>query len=226
MTAFSLSPRYLQILNQGGLVPRTSHSLDSLVSIQCVGSPLKPDLYDYIRDGIKPVFVNNVSGRDCILPHPNSPDNVFTGGTDLCAGLVGAVPSLPIYSGVIQAAMLGASVEAWDDDGKRVHLGEGDMVVTKPYPMMPLGFLGDDENQTRFKDAYFNHYLHTTIWYHADHSRSLCRVLRALLRYTTVLLDEHGGVNILGRSDGVLNPQGVRFGSAELYAIVELMKDE
>jgi len=93
------------------------------------------------------------------------------GGTDVCAGLVGAVPDLPMYAGVMQAPMLGAAIEAWDDDGERVPVGEGDLVITKPYAMMPLGFLGDDEKQTRFNEAYFNHYSNKTVWYHADHSR-------------------------------------------------------
>jgi len=69
--------------------------------------------------------------------------------------------------------MLGAAVEAWDDNGNRVEQGEGDLVVTKPYALMPLGFMGDDANQTRFKDAYFNHYPKKAVWYHADHSSSL-----------------------------------------------------
>ena len=83
---------------------------------------------------------------------------------------MGGVPDLPIYAGSLQAPVLGVALEAWDDDGKRAHGGEGDLVVTKPYPMMPLGFLGDDESQTRFRDTYFNHYSHTKVWYHADHS--------------------------------------------------------
>jgi len=93
-----------------------------------------------------------------------------TGGTDVCAGLIGGAPDLPIYAGTMQAPMLGAAIEAWDDHAKRVYLGEGDLVMTKPYAIMPLGFLGDDEKGTRFKDAYFNHYQHTTVWYQADHS--------------------------------------------------------
>ena len=84
---------------------------------------------------------------------------------------MGPVPDLPIHAGSIQAPVLGAALEAWDDTGKRSNDGEGDLVVTKPYPMMPLGFLGDDTTQTKFRDAYFNHYPHTTVWYHADHGK-------------------------------------------------------
>jgi len=77
-----------------------------------------------------------------------------------------------MYAGIMQVPLLGTAVEAWDDDGKRVEVGEGNLVVTKHLAMMPLGFLGDDENQTKFKDAYFNQYPNKTVWYHADHSES------------------------------------------------------
>ena len=80
---------------------------------------------------------------------------------------------LPIHAGVMQAPLLGCAVEAWDDDGQRVEQGQdGDLVLTKPFAMMPLGFVGDDERQTRFMDAYFNHYPNSTVWHHADHSES------------------------------------------------------
>ena len=141
---------------------------------------------------------------------------------------MGPVPDLPIHAGVIQAPVLGVALEAWDDDGKRSSDGEGDLVVTKPYPMMPLGFLGDDSAQTRFKDAYFNHYPHTTVWYHADHSEFISAMISTERdsRFAPVFIDSTGGINVLGRSDGVLNPQGVRFGSSEIYSVVEAMKDE
>ncbi|KAK9896753.1 acetoacetyl-CoA synthase [Cystobasidium minutum MCA 4210] len=194
VTSFSLSPRYLQVLLQGNLRPNRSHKTSSLRSICSAGSPLKPDLYEYIKSAIGHVYIQNVSG-----------------GTDVCAGLVGGCPVLPIYAGKIQCAWLGVALVAYGEDGSPVPQGgEGDLVIEKPMPFMPLGFLGDDANDSRLKDAYFNHYSHTSVWYHADH----------------VAIDENGGITMLGRSDGVLNPQGVRFGSAELYAVVEEMKDE
>lgn len=119
-------------------------------------------------------------------------------------------------------------MDAFDDDGNSVGTGEGDLVITKPLPFMPLGFLGDDQNDTRLKDAYFNRYPNKLVWYHGDHSKHESRFLttQLILGHATVAIDQNGGITMLGRSDGVLNPQGVRFGSAELYAIVEEMKDE
>lgn len=123
---------------------------------------------------------------------------------------------------------------AYGEDGSPVPQGgEGDLVIEKPMPFMPLGFLGDDANDSRLKDAYFNHYSHTSVWYHADHGKfnmiyhtSGWHILFSLCDTISVAIDENGGITMLGRSDGVLNPQGVRFGSAELYAVVEEMKDE
>lgn len=144
---------------------------------------------------------------------------------------------LPIYAGKIQCAWLGVALAAYGEDGSPVPPGgEGDLVITRPMPFMPLGFLGDDDNDTRLKDAYFNHYQHTSVWYHADHSKLVqyscyniynrtSRVNLLRLSWSTVAIDNNGGITMLGRSDGVLNPQGVRFGSAELYAVVEEMKD-
>ncbi|KAM0791532.1 hypothetical protein ACM66B_005981 [Microbotryomycetes sp. NB124-2] len=195
VTYFSTSPRYLQILLTADISPRRTHKLRHLKLIATAGSPLKPELYDYVRDEIKAqIFIANSSG-----------------GTDVCGGLVGAVPTLPIYAGVIQAPMLGCAVAVYDDGANRVNLGEGDLVIERPMANMPLGFL-HDLNRKKFLDAYFNHYaqMTTRVWYHGDH----------------IAIDENGGYTMLGRSDGVLNPQGVRFGSAELYAVTEEFKEE
>lgn len=194
VTSFSLSPRYLQILLQEGYKPRETHSLKSLKTIFSAGSPLKAELYDFIRNDIKDVFINNGSG-----------------GTDVCAAFIGANPILPIYAGVIQCPMLGIKLECFDDVGKPVKEGEeGDLVISAPFPNLPLAFLGDDEKGTKLKSTYFTHYPDKTVWYQAD--------------YMSVD-PKTKGITMLGRSDGVLNPQGVRFGSAELYTIVEEMKD-
>lgn len=78
---------------------------------------------------------------------------------------------LPIYAGRIQCAWLGVALAAYNEAGSPVKVGEGDLVITKPMPFMPLGFLGDDENNSKLKDAYFNHYEDQSVWYHADHSK-------------------------------------------------------
>ncbi|KAJ2822102.1 hypothetical protein FBU31_004690, partial [Coemansia sp. 'formosensis'] len=126
-----------------------------------------------------------------------------TGGTDICSLFCGANTSLPVYRGEVQTRGLGMAVECWDGEGNPVLGQSGDLVCVKPFPCMPVYFWGD-EGGKRYHAAYFNHY--PNIWYHGDF----------------MVIDEAtGGVHMLGRSDGTLNPAGVRFGSAELYNIVD-----
>ncbi|KAJ2520600.1 hypothetical protein H4217_001941 [Coemansia sp. RSA 1939] len=127
----------------------------------------------------------------------------ITGGTDICSLFCGANTSLPVYRGEVQTRGLGMAVESWVGDKQPV-LGEsGDLVCVKPFPCMPAFFWGDDDGK-RYKAAYFDHY--PNIWYHGDF---------------VMINPNTGGVHMLGRSDGTLNPAGVRFGSAELYNIVD-----
>lgn len=153
VTSFALSPRYLQILMADDHSPKKTHSLASLNTIFSAGSPLKADLYDYIRDNIKDVYISNGSG-----------------GTDVCSAFIGSCPITPAYAGVIQCAEMGIAIESFSELGDSNKKGEeGDMVITRPFPNMPLGFLGDDENKTRLKAAYFDRF--PGYWYHADYSR-------------------------------------------------------
>ncbi|KAK9899512.1 acetoacetyl-CoA synthase [Cystobasidium minutum MCA 4210] len=194
VTAFNVSPRYLQILQLENIQPKDTHKLKYWRTSLLTGSPVKPDLYDYIRNSMKDIFIHNGSG-----------------GTDVCAAFIGANPVLPIHAGELQCPELGVAIECWNENGDRCPHGvEGDLVITKPMPNMPLGFLGDDDKKTRLRDTYFNHFPNKQVWYQADY---------------IVVNPKTRGIHMLGRSDGVLNPQGVRFGSAELYAVVEEMKD-
>ncbi len=128
----------------------------------------------------------------------------ITGGTDIIS-LFGAPCSLsPVYSGEIQVRGLGMAVEAWDFKGKDVtHTGEpGELVCTKPFPCQPVMFFGPNGNEI-YKKSYFENY--PGIWHHGD-----------FVRFNP----ETGGLIMLGRSDGVLKPAGVRFGSSEIYNLL------
>ncbi|KAJ2706717.1 hypothetical protein FB645_001321 [Coemansia sp. IMI 203386] len=127
----------------------------------------------------------------------------ITGGTDICSLFCGANTSLPVYRGEVQTRGLGMAVECWVDHNTPVLGQSGDMVCVKPFPCMPVFFWGDQDNK-RYHSAYFDHYPH--VWYHGDYM---------------IIDQDTGGVHMLGRSDGTLNPAGVRFGSAELYNIVD-----
>ncbi|THH03812.1 hypothetical protein EW146_g10337, partial [Bondarzewia mesenterica] len=129
-----------------------------------------------------------------------------SGGTDICAAFVISVPTLPVYAGEIQAKSLGVKVEIFDQLGNNIeHTGQpGELVCTRPHPSLPIKFWGDDERGTKFLKAYYNVY--PGVWRQGDF---IARNPRTL------------GLIIYGRSDGVLNPSGVRFGSGEIYTVLE-----
>jgi acetoacetyl-CoA synthetase len=109
-----------------------------------------------------------------------------------------------VWRGEIQKRGLGMAVEVWDDDGKPVIGEKGELVCTKPFPCMPIYFW-NDPNGEKFRAAYFEAW--PGVWCHGDY----------------VELSERGGMVIYGRSDAVLNPGGVRIGTAEIYRQVEQM---
>ena len=126
----------------------------------------------------------------------------ISGGTDILSCFVGGCPILPVYSGEIQAAGLGMAVEVWDDSGRPVVGEKGELVCTRAFPSCPLGFWNDADG-SRFHAAYFATW--PGVWAHGDYAEVF----------------PHGGFVIHGRSDAVLNPGGVRIGTAEIYRQVE-----
>ncbi|GAA5911690.1 uncharacterized protein JCM6883_002448 [Sporobolomyces salmoneus] len=131
--------------------------------------------------------------------------NNGTGGTDICNLFIGAAKSVPIYHGEISVIALGMDLQAWNDDGKPVIDETGDMVICKPFPNQPVGFWGKD-GMKRYHAAYFEGFPGKPVWQHGDWIE---------------LHSQTKGVMVYGRSDGVLNPAGVRFGSSEIYSVVE-----
>ncbi|PVV02433.1 hypothetical protein BB560_003109 [Smittium megazygosporum] len=132
----------------------------------------------------------------------------ISGGTELAASFVGGISTLPIYKGEIQHMLLGMAVECWDENGNRVVGKSGDLVCTKPFPTMPAFFWGDDEQKTRYKGSYFHRF--PGVWFHGDFMK---------------INPKTKGILMLGRSDGTLNPNGVRFGSSDIYNIVESIEE-
>ena len=130
----------------------------------------------------------------------------ITGGTDIVACFGLGCPLLPVYPGEIQCRGLGMRVDIFDEDGRSVRGQPGELVCTAPFPSMPLGFWNDPDGH-KFHAAYFERY--PNVWHHGDHA----------------LLTEHGGLVILGRSDAVLKPGGVRIGTGELYSALSGMPE-
>jgi len=130
----------------------------------------------------------------------------ISGGTDIVSCFALGCPLLPVYRGELQCRGLGLKVEILDDAGKPVRGEKGELACTAPFPCMPVGFWNDPDG-ARYKNAYFSKV--ENVWCHGDHA----------------LLTEHDGIVIYGRSDAVLNPGGVRIGTAEIYRQVEQLPE-
>ena len=126
----------------------------------------------------------------------------ISGGTDIVSCFALGCPILPVYKSELQCIGLGMNVDSYSELGESVLSEKGELVCKSPFPSMPICFWNDPDNQLYF-DAYFNKY--ENIWTHGDY----------------ILVNEHGGVIIYGRSDSTLNPGGVRIGTSEIYEVVE-----
>lgn len=215
VTHFGTSPRYLQTLQQNKIAPRDVVDLSSLRFVTCTGMVLSNALFEWFYDvGFPPlVQLDNISG-----------------GTDLAGAWGTGNPILPVYVGGCQCLSLGMPVKVFDSTidpteeelraGKPMkgrEVGQpgdpGDLVGTGAFPTMPLYFFGDDEMITtpggarvgkKYFDSYFGKY--DGVWTHGDFIS---------------IHPKTGQVVFLGRADGVLNPSGVRFGSSEIYSVIE-----
>ncbi len=140
-------------------------------------------------------FVYDAIGPDLQL-------SSIAGGTDIISCFVQGNPVLPVRRGEIQCRALGMAVAFFDEQGNPLLEHRGELVCTRPFPSAPVGFWNDPDDQ-RYHAAYFETF--PGVWAHGDFAE---------LRRT-------GGIVIHGRSDAVLNPGGVRIGTAEIYRQVE-----
>jgi acetoacetyl-CoA synthetase len=190
MTHFGTSAKFIDAIAKVGLKPRHTHRLDRLRTMLSTGSPLVAEGFDYVyRDVKSDVCLSSISG-----------------GTDIVSCFVLGNPMGPVWRGEIQAKGLGLAVEVFDENGRALNGGKGELVCTRPFPCMPLGFWNDPDG-ARYRAAYFDKY--PNVWRHGD----WCEIT------------EHGGMVIYGRSDAVLNPGGVRIGTAEIYRQVEQLEE-
>ncbi len=185
-TQFGTSAKFIDAIAKRGLKPRKTHSLASVRTIISTGSPLVPESYEYVYREIK---------RDVCLAS-------ISGGTDIMAAFADANPILPVWRGELQCRSLGMKVEVWDEDGRALVGQKGELVCTRPFPSMPIGFWNDPDGK-RYHEAYFARY--PNVWCHGDYCELTAR----------------GTMIVYGRSDATLNPGGVRIGTAEIYGQVE-----
>ncbi len=197
VTHLGISPRFLQTLQSNGVIPKKVADLSHLTTVSSTGMVLSEQLFEWVYDEAFPpsIHLDNISG-----------------GTDLAGCFAAGNPMLPLYVGGLQSLSLGVPVKVYDSTieggigvkGKEVELGvPGELVAYQAFPTMPITFLGDNGHQ-RYFDSYFARF--DNVWTHGDFI-----VIHPVTRQIT----------FLGRVDGVLNPSGVRFGSAEIYSIIE-----
>jgi acetoacetyl-CoA synthetase len=186
VTLFGTSAKFIDATQKAGLEPARTHRLETVRTIASTGSPLAPESFDFVYEHVK---------RDVHLAS-------ISGGTDIAACFALGNPAGPVWRGEIQVRGLGMAVEVFDDSGHAVRCEKGELVCTKPFPSMPLGFWNDADGR-KYHEAYFNVY--QGVWRHGDYAE----------------LTEHDGLIIYGRSDATLNPGGVRIGTAEIYRQVE-----
>jgi len=190
MTHFGTSAKFIDALGKAGLKPKQTHKLEHVRAVISTGSPLLPEGFDYVY--------NDVKSDVCL--------SSISGGTDIISCFVLGNPAGPVWRGEIQAKGLGMDVQVFNEEGVSVEGQKGELVCTRPFPSMPLGFWNDPDG-AKYRAAYFEKY--PDVWRHGD----WCEIT------------PQGGMVIYGRSDAVLNPGGVRIGTAEIYRQVETLDE-
>ena len=186
ITHFGTSPKFLSACDSNEILPKEFCNLDSLESILSTGSPLVEEQFDWVYSNVKSdIQLSSISG-----------------GTDIIGCFLAGSPILPVFRGELQCPQLGMSVESWNDDGVSVIGENGELVCTKPFPSMTIGFWKDNDN-SKYISAYFEEF--EGVWTHGDYLE----------------ITDNGGAIIYGRSDTTLNPGGVRIGTAEIYRSIE-----
>nr|KMM71679.1 acetoacetyl-CoA synthase [Coccidioides posadasii RMSCC 3488] len=195
ITHFGTSAKYLSVLEQAALNPRKHPhrpvTFRTLRAIFSTGSPLAPSTFDYVYSSIH---------EDILL-------GSITGGTDIISLFGACCPILPVHRGEIQCRGLGMAVSVFDHAANDISKTDdaGDLVCTKPFPAQPVMFWPPGAvGEAKYRSSYFETYGDHT-WHHGD-----------FVKINPVT----GGLVMLGRSDGVLKPAGVRFGSAEIYNVI------
>ena len=185
-TVMGASPVFLMGCRKAGLHPGREHDLSSIRVFCTAGSPLPAEGYRYVYEEL---------GPDVLLINGS-------GGTDVCSGIVGGSPLLPVYEGEISGRLLGVATDAFDPQGNPL-VGElGELVITRPMPSMPVELWGDTDGSL-YRSSYFE--LYPGIWRQGD----------------WISFSERGSCVVTGRSDATLNRGGVRLGTGEFYSVVE-----
>lgn len=190
VTVFGTSAKFISAVEKDHVQPKKEFNLSHLRCILSTGSPLLTKNYDFVYEQIKSdVQLSSISG-----------------GTDIVSCFALGNPILPVYRGELQCLGLGMNVEIFTEEGQSVTQTRGELVCTKAFPAMPVGFWNDSDRKA-YQHAYFERF--PSVWAHGDFAE----------------ITSHRGLIIYGRSDAVLNPGGVRIGTAEIYRQVEKINE-
>jgi acetoacetyl-CoA synthetase len=190
MTHMGVSAKFIETIARQGVKPRESHDLAKLRVIFSTGSPLVQEGFAYIYRDVK---------ADLCL-------SSISGATDIQSCFVLGNTTLPVWEGEIQCRGLGLAVDVVDESGVPVRGEKGELVCTRAFPAMPVGFWNDPDG-AKYHAAYFARF--ENMWCQGDY----CEITA------------HEGLVIYGRSDATLNPGGVRIGTAEIYRQVEKLDE-
>jgi acetoacetyl-CoA synthetase len=149
MTYFGTSAKFIDSVRKAGLRPIATHDLSSVRTISSTGSPLSPEDFRFVYEGIK---------KDVHLAS-------ISGGTDIVSCFVLGIPTEPVWEGEIQGPGLGMAVDVWDDDGRPVRQEKGELVCTRAFPSMPVCFWNDPDGR-KYRSAYFERF--DNVWCHGD----------------------------------------------------------
>jgi acetoacetyl-CoA synthetase len=190
VTYFGTSAPFLMACRKDGLRPGEVADLHRLRGIGSTGAPLPAEGFRYVHDAVSSsAQLQSVSG-----------------GSDVCTAFVGAAPLVPVWEGELSCRHLGCAVEAFDPEGRPIVGEQGELVITRPMPSMPVAFWNDPDG-SRYRAAYFDDF--PGVWRHGD----------------WITFTDRGSCVISGRSDATLNRGGVRIGTAEFYAVVEAIPE-
>ncbi|MUZ76109.1 acetoacetate--CoA ligase [Agrobacterium vitis] len=146
---FGTSAKYIDAVRKSGLRPVETHDLTKLRLMTSTGSPLSPEGFSFVYEGIKPdIQLASISG-----------------GTDIVSCFVLGNPLSPVWRGEIQGPGLGLAMDVWDDEGRSIRGQKGELVCTKAFPSMPIMFW-NDPGKAKYKAAYFERF--EGVWCHGD----------------------------------------------------------
>ena len=190
LTVFGTSAKFISALEKSGVRPKDEFALPNLKVLLSTGSPLAPESFNYVYDAIA----------------ENMQLSSISGGTDILSCFAIGNPILPVHRGELQCLGLGMAVDIFTDTGESVKNESGELVCTKAFPSMPVGFWNDPDNR-KYHAAYFDRF--PGVWAHGDYAE----------------ITDRQSMVISGRSDALLNPGGIRIGTSEIYRQVEKLNE-